>query len=135
VGEIRWREWGTPPEPVELSFWVELTGREAGRDALPVTWVAVDAGGQAVGVVGLGEFDPPELRDRTPWVLGMVVDPVRRGLGVGRALLSRVDEFAVQCGHSVVWVATGGPAVPFYEACGYEVWQLLPDSTILRRVL
>jgi GNAT superfamily N-acetyltransferase len=65
----------------------------------------------------------------------MVVRPSHRGLGVGRALLARVDEFAVQCGHRDVWVATGGPAVRFYEACGYAVVERPTESTILRRKL
>ena len=46
---------------------------EAGQRGLPVTWVAVGVGGEAAGAVGLGEFDIAERRDRSPWVLGMVV--------------------------------------------------------------
>src|SRR5262245_3277657 len=57
VGEIRWKEWGHPPEPENLDWWVDVTGREAGRDQLPVTWVAIDHLGDAVGAVGLGKFD------------------------------------------------------------------------------
>lgn len=25
VGEMRWREWGRPPEPESLDWWVEVT--------------------------------------------------------------------------------------------------------------
>jgi len=49
VGEIRWREWGHAPEPDSLDWWVNITAREAGREDLPVTWVAIDAQGYAVG--------------------------------------------------------------------------------------
>nr|MBA3873739.1 hypothetical protein [Anaerolineae bacterium] len=66
VGELRWQEWGRPPEPERLDWWVNITAYEAGRDHLPVTWVAIDEHGQAVGAVGLGEFDIEERRDRTP---------------------------------------------------------------------
>jgi len=31
VGEIRWREWGHVPEREDLSWWVRVTEREAGR--------------------------------------------------------------------------------------------------------
>lgn len=54
VGQIRWREWGHAPEPDGLSWWVDVTGREAGREGLPVAFVAVDMVGEAVGAVGLG---------------------------------------------------------------------------------
>ena len=42
VAEIRWREWGHPPEPQALSWWVDAARREAGREELPVTFVATD---------------------------------------------------------------------------------------------
>src|SRR5205809_5720523 len=90
VGQIRWREWGGVPERADLSWWVEVTEREAGREELPVTFVAVAAGGEPLGAVGLGEFDIAERRDRSPWVLGMVVRPDCRGRGIGRLLLSRL---------------------------------------------
>jgi len=69
VGQIRWREWGHAPEPESLDWWVDVTGREAGHVGLPVTWVAMDESGKAVGAVGLGEYDIEERRDRSPWKL------------------------------------------------------------------
>ncbi len=119
VGELRWREWGRPPEPVDLSWWVAMTRREAGRAELPVTFVAVDAGGAVVGAVGLGEYDLAECRDRSPWVLGMVVRPDHRGRGVARLLLSRVERLAADLGYAAVWVATG-PAAEFYRRWGWR---------------
>lgn len=126
VGEIRWREWGRPPEPVELSWWVDCTRREAGRDDLPVTFVAVGSDGEAVGAVGLGQFDIEERRDRSPWVLGMVVTPEHRGRGTGQRLMARVEEFAADRGYAEMWVATG-PAATFYQRCG---WRPTEDLTL-----
>jgi GNAT superfamily N-acetyltransferase len=121
IGTLRWREWGHPPEPVDLAWWVDVTAREAGRHDLPVTWVAFDGQGNGLGAVGLGEFDPEERRDRSPWVLGMIVQPDCRGRGIGRQLLSHLEAWAAKRGYTQVWVATGGPAVGFYQACGWEV--------------
>lgn len=120
VGEIRWREWGHPPEPDRLEWWVEVTGREAGRNELPVTWVAIDDFGQAVGAVGLGEFDIEERRDRSPWVLGMIVASQYRGRGIGAQLMENLEAWARHHGYSRVWVATGGRAIAFYQKCGWE---------------
>lgn len=121
IGALRWREWGRAPEPEDLQWWVDVTAREAGRDTLPITWVAIDARGEALGAVGLGAFDLEERRDRSPWVLGMIVRPDRRGMGVGRLLLSRLEMWAGMHGWRQVWVANEGPAVDFYRQCGWEL--------------
>ena len=135
AGLLRHREWGRDPEPTDPRFWIEVTGREAGRHGLPMTWVAVDDHGELIGVVGLGEHDLPEIRDRTPWVLGMVVRPDRRGSGVGRRLLEALSATAEERGHPEIWVATGRPAIGFYERCGYERDELRGDTTVLRKPL
>jgi GNAT superfamily N-acetyltransferase len=121
VGELRWREWGRPPEPESLDWWVDVTAREAGRDALPVTWAAFESGGRVHGAVGLGEFDIEERRDRSPWVLGMVVDQAQRNRGTGGRLMRALEGWAARQGYPRLWVATGGRAVDFYRKCGWEV--------------
>jgi hypothetical protein len=68
VTDMRWLEWGHPPEPTDRDWWRAATVHEAGRSHLPVTWVASDVSG-ASGAVGLGQFDIEERRDRSPWVL------------------------------------------------------------------
>jgi hypothetical protein len=90
AGLLRWREWGyTDLDPTS---WIEVTAREAGPTGqLPMTLVAIDAAGYAVGVVGLGpsdgEVSAAERGDRAPWILGMVVRVDSRKLGIGRQLL------------------------------------------------
>jgi GNAT superfamily N-acetyltransferase len=138
IGEIRWREWGHPPEPTDLSFWVEVTGQEAGVDRLPVTWVATDRAGEAVGAVGIGEFDIDERRDTSPWVMGMIVRADLRGRGIGRSLLRRLEAWAVASGHPKIWVATGPSAVGFYRCCGWEIAEMFErppfgETTVLTR--
>jgi GNAT superfamily N-acetyltransferase len=129
VGEIRWREWGHPPEPERLDWWVDVTGREAGREELPVTWVAIDSRGQAVGAVGLGRFDIEERRDRSPWVLGMIVEAGYRNMGIGGELMRALESWAARHGYARAWVATGGRAVSFYQKCGWELAEVIERST------
>lgn len=129
VGELRWQEWGHEPGREQRQWWVDVTAREAGRDRLPVTWVAIDEQGDALGAVGLGEFDIEERRDRSPWVLGMIVRPDRRGLGVGARLMARLEGWAGSHGYERAWVATGGHAVDFYRKCGWQVHELIEQAS------
>ena len=116
IALLRWREWGRDQS---LTDWIKITARETGRDEIPVTWVAVDDQGAALGAVAIGDHE--DVRpDLSPWVWGMIVRPDARGQGVGRLLLDRLSAFALAKGHPEVWVATGDPAVEFYERCGFR---------------
>jgi len=129
VGEMRWKEWGHAPEHEDLRWWVDVSAREAGRDALPVTWVAIDEHGFAAGAVGLAEFDLEERRDRSPWLIGMVVAGTRRGSGIGGALVQALKQWAGDRGYNDIWVATGGRAVDFYRRNGWRLFEVLDQST------
>jgi len=139
VAEIRWKEWGHAPEPEDLAYWVDVTQREAGRNDLPITFVAVDDHG-AIGAVGLGQFDIDERRDRSPWVLGMVVRADRRGQGVGRALMGELEAWAAARGVVQAWVATG-PAATFYRTCGWRITEVVqrgsgePTTVLTKRLV
>src|SRR5215467_4230773 len=120
AGLLRFDEWGRPPEPDTPQWWINVTRQESGRNDLPVTFVACDSAGDAVGAVGIAEFDPDDLSDRSPWVIGMVVRPDRRRAGIGRLLVDRLDPHARGLGFGQIWVATGPPATEFYRRCGYR---------------
>ncbi len=56
VGLLRCSEWGKAPEPEDPAWWVDATEREAGRGALPVTYVAVAGDIGLVGAAGIGRL-------------------------------------------------------------------------------
>lgn len=123
LGLLRWKEWSYGEK--DVSSFVRVTAREAGDGTgLPLSLVAIDATGNAVGVVGLGEIDDEvsvtERAGRTPWILGMVVDADRRMTGIGRRLLEGLQQAAASLGHPQTWVATGKEAVDFYQRCGWS---------------
>jgi GNAT superfamily N-acetyltransferase len=139
VTDLRWREWGHEPEPTDLGWWRDATSREAGRETLPVTWVACDPSG-ALGAVGLGRFDIEERRDHAPWLLGMIVRADRRRGGLGRLLLSHLEEWARGHGFEQVWAANEGFAIDFYRRCGWGVHETVerdgrPTVTVLTKRL
>jgi GNAT superfamily N-acetyltransferase len=138
VGEIRWREWGSPEGPENLAGWVDITLRESGREHLPVTWVAIDPSGQALGAIALDHFDIQERRDLSPWVTGVIVAAQHRSQGIGGLLMRTLEAWACQHGISQAWVGTGGRAVDFYQKCGWELAEILnrpsgEEVTILTR--
>lgn len=126
---MRWAEWGHPPEPEDPTWWVDVTRREAGRDGLPVTWVALDERGEALGAVGLADYDIDERQDRSPWLVGMIVRTDRRGRGIGVQLVAHLEAWASIHGYKRIWVATGGQAVDFYRTCGWQSSETFERAT------
>jgi len=119
VVEIAWREWGAWQAPGERERWLremELDSRL--HTAMSAAFVALH-GDRAVGVVQLHEFEVDAIRDRSPWVCGMVVLPDYRGAGVGSRLLAALEQFAAGHGVRRLWVFTEH-AAGFYERCGWQ---------------
>jgi GNAT superfamily N-acetyltransferase len=128
VADIRWQEWGHPPEPEDPAWWLETTVREAGRSELPVTFVAHDASGGVLGAVGLDTYDLDERRETSPWVTGMIVRRDRRGEGVGRVLMDSLERWAAEHQISEAWVGTD-LAQTFYERCGWAFTEAFTDAS------
>jgi GNAT superfamily N-acetyltransferase len=130
LARIRWREWRDHRGREELQWWIDTTRRETGRAAPPITLVATDEAGDAIGGVGLIPVEHPELADRGPWVVGTIVRPDRRSGGIGAVLMTRLKQWAGEAGIDRLWVATGGRAVDFYRRCGFDLTEFatLPDG-------
>jgi GNAT superfamily N-acetyltransferase len=119
VVEMAWEEWGAEHADDPRERWL----REAEQDSrlhspTSAGFVAID-GERAVGTVQLHEFEIDAIRDRSPWVCGMVVRPEYRGAGVGRRLLAALEQFAAGHGVPQLWVFTEH-AAGFYEHCGWQ---------------
>lgn len=128
VAQMRWQEWGNPPEPEDPAWWLETTVREAGREHLPVTFVAHDAAGEVVGAVGLDTYDLDERHDTSPWVTGMIVRSDRRGEGIGRTLMQHLEQRAADRRIAEAWVGTD-QAAGFYERCGWTLQETFVTRT------
>ena len=125
VADMRWLEWGHAPESEDPAWWLAITAGEAGRDHLPVTFVAHDADGRVLGAVGLDRYDLDERHENTPWVTGLIVRRDHRGAGVGRSLMQHLERWAAEQEVAVAWVGTD-LAEAFYLRCG---WTFLETFT------
>jgi GNAT superfamily N-acetyltransferase len=130
IGRMRFAEWG---QGGNVDEWISTTRSEAGPDGLPLTWVAVDETGTALGAVALGSSDVPDRPELVPCIWGMVVRTDLRRRGTGRLLLRRLERYAADHGYPAVWVITGPPAVAYYERCGWQRAEELPSGTLLRK--
>jgi GNAT superfamily N-acetyltransferase len=119
---LHWREWGKEAGREELSWWVEDASKATQRTHPPVALIALGHHDEVLGGVGVHPFDLDERRDRSPWVVGMIVRADRRGEGIGQALLAQLEAWAGQVGIEQLWVCTEteGRTVSFYLRCGYE---------------
>jgi N-acetylglutamate synthase-like GNAT family acetyltransferase len=131
---MRWREWAQPPGPTDPQWWIDATRREAGRDEMPITLVTQDDQGDVTGAVGLNEFDLPELHDRSPWIIGMIIAPDHRGRGLGGVLVDAIEAIATTHGQRRLWVATER-AAGFYQHCGFTSTETLQVGPDLKHIL
>ena len=133
VGVLRWRASG---KGGTAGPWIESTARDAGRDRLPLTLVAMDLDGQAIGAVTLGITDESvTFPGRGPWAVRMVVRPGERRCGVGRLLVSALEDLAREHGHDRIWVATTEDDADFYRSCGWTDDGTADDVRVLSKPL
>lgn len=86
-------------------------------DELPTTThAAAYLDGLLVGVATLHEDGPEPFRLR---IRGMVVEPARRGAGVGARLVRALQRIAAAQGTGV-WCNARAAAVAFYQGCGFR---------------
>jgi GNAT superfamily N-acetyltransferase len=119
LAEMRYREWGKQQGKTEHDWWVQDANVDTERDRLPVGFVALDAQGQVIGGLSLRQVEHEELSDRGPWLEGVIVRADHRGQGIGRDILTAMEAWSMRHGITQLWVCNEGPAVGFYERCGW----------------
>lgn len=94
------------------------------RCAIPTTLVAVD-GDDWLGSVSLLQNDHDDIRQYSPWLASLVVKPVARRHGVGRALVARCVADAAALGVPTLYLYCTD-TVDYYRALGWRVHDHLP---------
>jgi GNAT superfamily N-acetyltransferase len=89
------------------------------RDALPVTFVALD-NAEVIGTVSLDTSDLPPYDHLSPWLASLYVVPSRRREGIGRALVEHLVAFALERGISPLYLWTPG-STHVYEEWGWQI--------------
>lgn len=114
--------WATPP-PIEeaRAYW-----RGAIKPGV-ILLVARD-GDRLVGTAQLELAQRENGRHRTE-VAKVMVDPARKGAGIGRMLLDAVESIARREGRTLLHLDTteGDPANGFYQRCGWTAIGTIPN--------
>ena len=104
-------------------------GAGADQDAVQVEAFYLERGGEfwviekAGSVVGTGGYHPIERGENAVEIRKMYLLPSARGYGLGRYLLSQLEQAAAGRGFDQAWVETASvleEAVRLYERNGYE---------------
>jgi len=116
-------EWGhlSPGDTLaEREAWVR---RETlNTDRAPLTFVALDDQGRAIGTAAL-LFDDLEGDPRNPWLASVYVPPERRGQGIASALVRTVEDAARRFGYHQLYLFTS-TAPRLYAGLGWRALEV-----------
>ena len=87
---------------------------------LPLTFVALK-GTQAIGAVSLRDNDGirPDLK---PWLGSLIVDKVYQNQGVGKILVEKIRQKALDLNFKKLYLFAFDPALPdYYEKLGFKI--------------
>ena len=117
----RWHydQWGPLTGASSFDDYVVLLTEAAASRTVPSVLVASDEG-ELLGSANLVARDLPSRPELTPWLAQPFVQPTRRRLGVGAALVRAVIERARQCCHPQVYLYTSGTLPHYYGRLGWR---------------
>jgi GNAT superfamily N-acetyltransferase len=118
--ELRWRELRDP--------WDQPRGSE--RDELEDVARHIAARDESGDVIGVGRIH--WLDDGAAQIRYMATAHTHRRRGIGRTVIARLEEIALDAGAQRIVINARQPAVPFYEKLGYEI---TGDSILLFGVI
>lgn len=114
----QWR-WFLPPESSPEAIGAKFL-THLNREVPPIAFVALD-GDELLGTASLRVNDMDILTDLSPWLGGVYVAPQHRQKGVGRLLVSAVEQKALDLGCRLIYLFTFDQE-PFYSRLE---WRLL----------
>ncbi|MEA9580767.1 GNAT family N-acetyltransferase [Xanthomonas nasturtii] len=86
---------------------------------IPTTWVALDQS-HWLGSVSLLENDDGRIRQWSPWLASLYVQPQARGQGIGEALVAHCVRAAAQLQVPLLYLYCQPALVPFYQRLGWH---------------
>ncbi|MCS3746703.1 GNAT superfamily N-acetyltransferase [Xanthomonas arboricola] len=86
---------------------------------IPTTWVALDPS-HWLGSVSLLENDDDRIRQWSPWLASLYVQPQARGRGIGQALVAHCVRAAAQLRVPLLYLYCQPALMSFYRRLGWH---------------
>lgn len=118
VAEWQHRQWGHLTPGSSLDQRIAHLSRSMGRDAIPITFVAV-AEDAPRGCASLIHHDLTTRMELSPWLASVYVDPEHRKQGIGSGLVRRAMEKAGELGVERLYLITPDQE-RFYRRLGWS---------------
>jgi GNAT superfamily N-acetyltransferase len=128
-----------PDFPLDTDKWyLDLYAESLATSGLPVVLVAIDDG-EFVGTASLiADDELPDALEPGPWVAAVYVTESHRGRGVGRALVSALQQRGSDLGITEMYLYTEKGAT-WYQSMGWHERRVASlsghDVTVMSRVL
>ncbi|MBD9369497.1 GNAT family N-acetyltransferase [Xanthomonas sp. XNM01] len=90
-------------------------------DGLPATLLALDRAGGWLGSVSLLHEDHPQIRQYTPWLASLYVQPQARAEGLGARLVGQAVARAAELGHPWLHLYCTDDLRGYYARLGWDV--------------
>lgn len=125
------REWGHISVDRTPERYARLLHENLNRDKIPLTVIAFEDD-LPVGTASLDVNDLDDQDGLSPWLASVVVEPDRRGKGLGTALIRRIEDEAKRLGVKTLYLWTED-ADTLYVRLGWKRRETRPyrDVTIV----
>lgn len=119
IAECMFREWGHLHEGATLARYYNYLEEKLNTDRIPLTIIAKSRANELLGFASLVSSDMEINKDITPWISGVFVVPEHRGNGIGRLMISRLEQLARGFGFDKLYLYTFDKE-DFYRSLSWE---------------
>jgi GNAT superfamily N-acetyltransferase len=106
IAELIFKEWGNLRTDATVGRYLDAIGNRLNTEKTPLTILAKSDNGELMGFASLVDSDMDINKDLTPWISGVYVIAEQRGKGVGKAIVARLEQIAIELGFNELYLFT-----------------------------
>jgi GNAT superfamily N-acetyltransferase len=106
IAELIFKEWGNLRVNTKVDRYLDAIGSRLNTEKTPLTIIAKSDNGDLIGFASLVDSDMDINKDLTPWISGVYVIVEQRGKGVGREIVERLEQIAIDLGFNELYLFT-----------------------------
>jgi GNAT superfamily N-acetyltransferase len=106
IAGLIFKEWGNLRINATVDRYLDAIGNRLNTEKTPLTILAKSDNGDLIGFGSLVDSDMDINKDLTPWISGVYVIAEQRGKGVGRKIVERLEQIAIELGFNELYLFT-----------------------------